>query len=56
MTKPHSFIDIILIWAGVVTSFITPFMPLLQFIAVVLAIAVSLRALFTKRKNDRPHF
>ena len=54
MTKHQTFWDIILIWAGVVTSFITPFMPLLQFIAVVLAIAVSLRALL--KKHDRPHF
>lgn len=37
--------DLIVVWSGVATSFITPFLPFLQLIAVILAIAVSIRSL-----------
>jgi len=37
--------EIILAWVGVVTSFVTPFLPLLQFVAVCLAIAISIKQL-----------
>jgi hypothetical protein len=40
----------ILVWTGVVTSFITPFLPFLQCIAVILAIAVSVKSL-TRKDN-----
>ena len=43
--------ELILIWLGVITSFVTPFLPLLQFIAIVLAIAVSIKKLWPKSKN-----
>ena len=42
-------IEAILAWVGVATSILTPFLPLLQFIAVVLAIAVSIKALRRKK-------
>ena len=49
------FIDIISVWSAVVTTFITAFMPYLQFLAIVLAIAVSIQKLMYNRKiNDRP--
>ena len=50
MTIKKDIADVILVWTGVATSFITPFLPLLQFIAVVLAITVSIRTL--TRKTD----
>jgi uncharacterized protein (DUF2062 family) len=43
--------EIILAWLGVVTSFITPFLPLLQFIAVCLAIAISIKQLAKPSKK-----
>jgi hypothetical protein len=52
MTRTNDILEIILIWVGVITSFITPFLPLLQFIAVILAIAVSIKKLWPKRKNN----
>lgn len=52
MTKTNDILEIILIWVGVITSFITPFLPLLQFIAVVLAITISIKKLLPKRKNN----
>jgi len=42
-------IEIILAWMGVVTSFVTTFLPLLQFIAVCLAIAISIKQLLKKK-------
>ena len=44
--------DIILIWIGVIASFVTPFLPLLQFIAIILAISVSIKKLWPKRKTN----
>jgi uncharacterized protein (DUF2062 family) len=52
MTRHHDLIETILVWVGVITSFITPFLPLLQFIAVVLAIAVSIKNLFRKKRKS----
>lgn len=52
MSKEKDLIELIFIWLGVITSFITPFLPLLQLIAVVLAIAVSIKKLWPKRKNN----
>lgn len=52
MTKNHETFELILIWTGVITSFITPFLPLLQFIAVVLAIAVSIKKLWPKKHKN----
>jgi hypothetical protein len=49
MTHKKDIIEAILAWVGVATSFITPLLPLLQFIAVVLAIAVSIKALRRKK-------
>lgn len=42
-------IEIILTWVGVATSFVTTFLPLLQFIAVCLAIAISIKQLLKKK-------
>ena len=42
----------ILVWTGVVTSFITPFLPFLQCVAVILAIAVSVKSLSRKDTNN----
>jgi len=44
--------ELILIWTGVITSFVTPFLPLLQFVAVILAIAVSVKKLWPKHKKN----
>jgi len=43
--------EILLAWLGVVTSFVTTFLPLLQFIAVCLAIAISIKQLLKKPKK-----
>lgn len=43
--------EIILAWVGVVTSFVTPFLPLLQFIAVCLAITISIKQLIKPQKK-----
>lgn len=43
--------EIILAWVGVVTSFVTPFLPLLQFVAVCLAIAISIKQLAKPSKK-----
>jgi len=45
-------LEVIFIWLGVITSFVTPFLPLLQFVAIVLAIVVSIKKLWPKRKNN----
>lgn len=50
MTMKKDIAEVILVWTGVATSFITVFLPFLQFIAVILAIAVSVRTL--RRKTD----
>jgi hypothetical protein len=52
MTKEKDLIELIFIWLGVITSFVTPFLPLLQFVAIVLAIVVSIKKLWPKRKNN----
>jgi hypothetical protein len=49
MHHKKDIIEAVLAWVGVATSFITPLLPLLQFIAVVLAIAVSIKALRRKK-------
>jgi uncharacterized protein (DUF2062 family) len=52
MKTDRQIAEIILAWVGVVTSFVTPFLPLLQFIAVCLAIAISIKQLIKRdRKN-----
>lgn len=43
--------EIVLAWVGVVTSFVTPFLPLLQFVAVCLAIAISIKQLLKPSKR-----
>jgi len=50
MTIKKDIGELILVWVGVATSFITLFLPLLQFVAVILAIAVSIKSL--KRKSN----
>ena len=46
-------LDLIGIWLGVATGFVVTIFPLLQFIAVCLAIAVSIKKLFfNKKKNE----
>jgi len=52
MHHHKDFWELILIWTGVITSFVTPFLPLLQFVAVILAIAVSVKKLWPKHKNN----
>jgi len=52
MTAQKDIWELILIWIGVITSFVTPFLPLLQFVAVILAIAVSVKKLWPKDKNN----
>jgi len=42
----------IIVWTGAITSIITPFLPPLQCIAVILAIAVSVKSLSRKDKNN----
>lgn len=42
----------ILVWTGVITSIVTPFLPFLQCVAVILAIAVSVKSLSRKDKNN----
>ena len=49
MTNKKDIVEAVLAWVGVVTSIVTPFLPLLQFIAVCLAIAVSIKALMRKK-------
>jgi uncharacterized protein (DUF2062 family) len=52
MKTDRQIAEIILTWVGVVTSFVTPFIPLLQFIAVCLAIIISIKQLTKRdRKN-----
>jgi len=41
----------ILVWTGVITSIVTPFLPFLQCVAVILAIAVSIKSLSRKEDN-----
>ena len=44
--------EVIIAWLGVITSFVTPFLPLLQFVAVTLAIVISIKQLLRRdRKN-----
>ena len=50
MKTDRQILEIIIAWMGVITSFITPFLPLLQFIAVILAISISIKQLV---KRDR---
>jgi hypothetical protein len=50
MKSDRAVLEIIIAWTGVITSFITPFLPLLQFVAVSLAIAISIKQLV---KRDR---
>ena len=42
----------ILVWTGVITSIVTPFLPFLQCVAVILAIAVSVKSLSRKDKTN----
>lgn len=49
MTHKKDIIENILVWVGAVTSLVAPFMSLLQFIAVCLAIAVSIKSLMRKK-------
>jgi len=50
MKSDRAILEIIIAWTGVITSFVTPFLPLLQFVAVSLAIAISIKQLV---KRDR---
>jgi hypothetical protein len=50
MKTDRQIAEIIIAWTGVITSFITPFLPLLQFVAVCLAISISIKQLV---KRDR---
>jgi hypothetical protein len=49
MQNKKDIIENILAWTGAITSIIAPFMSLLQFIAVCLAIAVSIKSLMRKK-------
>jgi hypothetical protein len=52
MKSDRTVLEIIIAWTGVITSFVTPFLPLLQFVAVSLAIAISIKQLVKRdRKN-----
>ena len=50
MKSDRAILEIIIAWTGVITSFVTPFLPLLQFVAVCLAIAISIKQLI---RHDR---
>ncbi len=51
--KHKDTLDLVGIWLGVATGFVVTILPLLQFIAVCLAIAVSIKKLFfNKKKNE----
>ena len=50
MKTDRQILEIIIAWTGVITSFVTPFLPLLQFVAVCLAIAISIKQLI---RHDR---
>jgi hypothetical protein len=53
MIKHKDTVEVIGIWIATITSIVTPILPLLQFIAVCLAIAVSVKKLFfNKKKNE----
>ena len=52
MTTHKDIWELILIWIGVITSFVTPLLPLLQFIAIILAISVSIKKLWPKSKTN----
>jgi hypothetical protein len=52
MTAHKDIWENILVWTGVITSIVTPFLPFLQCIAVILAIAVSVKSLSRKDKNN----
>lgn len=54
MKSDRQIAEIILTWVGVVTSFVTPFIPLLQFIAVCLAIAISIKQLLKRDRKNIP--
>jgi hypothetical protein len=43
--------ELILIWTGVITSIVTPFLPLLQFVGIVFAITVSIQTLWYRYKK-----
>lgn len=45
--------ELILIWTGVITSIVTPFLPFLQFIGIVLAIIVSIQTLWYRYRKDK---
>lgn len=53
MIKHKDTIEIIGIWIATLTGLITPILPLLQFIAVCLAIAVSIKKLFFGNKSKK---
>jgi len=50
--KDKDLIDLGAIWLSVMTGVIMPILPMLQFIAVCLAIAVSIKKLFFNKKNE----
>lgn len=52
MTKNHETFEVILIWMGVISSFITLILPYFQFIAIVMAIAVSYKKLWPKKHKN----
>lgn len=43
--------EVIIAWTGVITSFVTPFLPLLQFVAVMLAIVISIKQLLRRDRK-----
>jgi hypothetical protein len=52
MKSDRQILEIIIAWTGVITSFVTPFLPLLQFVAVILAIAISIKQLIRRDRKS----
>jgi len=53
MTAHKDIWELILIWTGVITSIVTPFLPLLQFIGITFAIIVSAQTIYYRYKKSK---
>ncbi len=54
MSNRRETVEYFIVWSATLTSYVVAFMPLLQFISLVLAVAISLKKLNEKR-NDKPN-
>jgi hypothetical protein len=52
--KKYEPVEYFIVWSATITSYIIAFMPLLQFISLCLAVAISLKKL-SEKKNDKPN-